>query len=82
MTFDAYAERIIDLKKYTKQDKKPKQFVQRHFQVTNTNMQMLSIKKSQFAGLNDERYYFSDGICSLPYDHLLLKDVREKKKKI
>ena len=82
MTFDAYAERIIDLKEYTKQDKKPKQFVQRHFQVTNTNMQMLSIKKSQFAGLNDERYYFFDGICSLPYDHLLLKDVREKKKKI
>ena len=58
MTFDAYAERIIDLKEYTKQDKKPKLFVQRHFQVTNTNMQVLSIKKSQFAGLNDERLFF------------------------
>ena len=45
-------------------------------------MKMISIKKSQFSGLNDERYYFSDGITSFPYEHLLLESLREKKKKI
>ena len=34
---------------------------------------MISIKKSQFANLNDKRYQFSDGITSFP---------REKNKKI
>ena len=44
-------------------------------------MQMVSIKKSQFAGLNDISYYFSDGICSLPYRHCLLNNTRNVKKK-
>ena len=43
-------------------------------------MQMVSIKKAQFAGLNDKRYYFSDGITSFPYGHFLLADLRSKKK--
>lgn len=38
-------------------------------------------EKSQFAGLNDKRDYFSDGICSLPYGHsLLLNEIRNEKK--
>ena len=44
-------------------------------------MQMVTIKKSQFVSLNDKRYYFSDGITSLPYGHILLNKLREKKKK-
>ena len=43
--YEAYVERIMDLKDDTEQDEKAKQFVQRHFQVKNTNMQMVSIKK-------------------------------------
>ena len=81
MAFEAYAERIMDLKEYTKENKKPKQFVQRRFQVENTHMQKVSIKKAQFASLNDKRYYFSDGVCSLPYSHPLLNDIRDIKKK-
>ena len=42
---------------------------------------MVSIKKVQFAGINDKRYYFSDGICSLPYGHPLLNHIRDQKKK-
>ena len=45
-------------------------------------MQMVTIKKSQFVSLNDKRYYFSDGITSLPYGHILLNKLREKKEKI
>ena len=31
MKFEAYAERTMDLKEYTEQGKKPKQFAQRRF---------------------------------------------------
>ena len=43
-------------------------------------MQMVSIAKVQFAGINDKRYYCSDGITSLPYGHFLLAELRDKKK--
>ena len=72
----------MDLKEYTEQDKKPKQFVQRHFQVKNASMQMVSAKKSQFSGLNDKKYYFLDRICSLPYGNYLLNDIRSENKTI
>ena len=72
----------MDLKEYTEQDKKPKQFVQIRFQVNNASMQMVSAKKSQFSGLNDKKYYFLDRICSLPYGHYLLNDIRSENKTI
>ena len=81
MMFEAHAERIMDLREYTDLHKKPKQFIQQRFQIKNTNMQMTAIKKAQFSSLNDKRYYFSDGICSLPYGHIFLFDVRNKEKK-
>ena len=40
---------------------------------------MTTVKKVQFASLNDKRYYFSGGICSLPFGHLFLSDIRNKK---
>ena len=43
---------------------------------------MTSVNKVKFASLNDKRYYFSDGIVSLPYGHPLLKEVREYKKSL
>ena len=41
---------------------------------------MTSINKVQFASLNDKRYYFMDGIVSLPFGHPLLSELRELKK--
>ena len=43
---------------------------------------MKSVNKTQFAGLNNRRYYFHDGIVSLPFGHFLLEKVRKKKKNI
>ena len=43
-------------------------------------MKMKSINKTQFAGLNDKRY-FHDGIVSLPFGHFSLEKVRKEKKK-
>ena len=42
-------------------------------------MQMVSISKTQFAGLNDKRFYFSDRIVSLPFGHFLLEASRKLK---
>ena len=39
------------------------------------------ISKIQFGKLNDKRFYFSNGILSLPYGHPLLEKVRKQKHK-
>ena len=44
-------------------------------------MQMKSISKVQFGQLNDKRFYFANGILSLPYGHPLLENVRKQKDK-
>ena len=41
---------------------------------------MTSVNKVKFASINDKRYYFSDGIVSLPFGHPTLNAVREYKK--
>ena len=42
---------------------------------------MVSVNKTQFAGLNDKQFYFHDGVISLPFGHFLLNKVREQKEK-
>ena len=45
-------------------------------------MMTTTINKVQFASLNDKRYYFSDGIISLPFGHLSLSELRDYKKSL
>ena len=45
-------------------------------------MQMNSVKRTQFADLNDKRYYFHDGIVSLPFGHFYYINVEKKKENI
>ena len=81
MDFKAYAERLATLHEYCFESK-PKQIEQNKFQVINDSMQMKSVKKkTQFASLNDKRYYFHDGIVSFPFGHFLLDKSREEKEK-
>ena len=40
---------------------------------------MTSVNKIQFASLNNKRYFFLDGIVSLPYEHTLLSKIRQIK---
>ena len=42
---------------------------------------MQIISKSKFAGLNDKRFDFYDGIVSMSFDHLLFEKLRKEKKK-
>ena len=50
------------------------------FQIKNTMMQLTAVRRKQFAGLNDKRFYLSNGITSLPYGHFLLSEIRDEKK--
>ena len=54
---------------------------QKRFQFINESMQMKSVSKVQFGQLNDNRFYFSNGIVSLPYGHPLLENLRKHKDK-
>ena len=38
------------------------------------------VTKTKFSQLNDKRFYFPDGILSLPYGHQSLKEIDEFKK--
>ena len=42
---------------------------------------MKSVCKVQFGQLNDERFYFSNGILLLPFEHPYLEDLRKEKNK-
>ena len=81
MNFESYAMRINTLRE-SDDKKEEKKIVQKRLQVKNTNTTMTSVNKVQFARLNDKRYYFSDGIVSLPFGHPTLNKVREYKKSL
>ena len=80
MNLESFASRIMDIKEYTWSQKVPAKLRQMRFQIKNTNMRLTSVNRTQFAGLNDKRYYLPDGITSLPYGHFLMSEMREKKK--
>ena len=42
-------------------------------------MQMNTVNKIQFGQLNDKRFYFPNGIVSLPFVHFLFDEMRKKK---
>ena len=81
MNFESYAMRINMLRE-SDDKKEEKKIAQKRLQVKNTNMTMTSVNKVQFARSNNKRYYFSDGIVSLPFGHPSLNKVREYKKSL
>ena len=80
MDFQRYADRIKDLRLDLKTDTPQEKVVQKRLQVKNTEMIMTSSNKVKFAQINDKRYYFSDGIVSLPFGHPLLDNIRKYKR--
>ena len=80
MDFEAYAQRLSSLHEFCDKQK-PNKIKKKRFQIVNCAMQIVSVNKTQFAGLNDKRFYFNDGIVSLPFGHYLLNDVRKQKEK-
>ena len=74
MEFNHFAGRIKSLlnfdtfKKPTTEYKKVS-----HFTVLQGEMVKKTVQKTKLSQLNDKRFYFPDGIVSLPYDHQNLK---------
>ena len=82
MDFDSYSERLTGLNEFSKEFfKKPQKIEQKRFQIINESMQIKSVSKVQFRQLNDKRFYFSNGLISLPYGHPYLEDLRKEKHK-
>ena len=82
MMFENYANRIKRLRHDLNKSQSVENIKQKRLEVRNTNMKMTTVCKAKFARLNDKRYYFSDGIVSLPFGHILLDKVRKYKKQL
>ena len=82
MMFENYANRIKRLRYDLNEHPSVERIKQKRFEVRNTNMKMTTVSKTKFARLNDKRYYFSDGIVSLPFGHILLEQTRQYKKQL
>ena len=82
MNFDSYSKRLSDLNEFSRDYiKKPKRILQKGFQIIHESMQMKSVSKVQFGQLNDKRFYFSNGLISLPFGHPYLENLRKEKHK-
>ena len=82
MNFEAYCGRLVNLYEYCdKFFRKPKKIEQKRFQIINESMQMKGVSSIQFGQLNDKRFYFCNGIISLPYGHPALENIRQEKHK-
>ena len=85
MDFDSYSNRLSDLTEFSNEflskPNKVEKTEQKRFQVINESMQMKSVSKVQFGQLNDKRFYFSNGIMSLPFGHPYLEELRKEKHK-
>ena len=82
MNFDVYCSKLASISEYFNYRVKPtKKIKQKRFQVINDSMQMCTVNKIQFGQLNDKRFYFSNGIVSLPYGHFLRDQIRKEKSK-
>ena len=82
MMFENYANRIKRLRYDLNISQPVENIKQKRFEIRNTEMKMTTVNKVKFARLNDKRYYFSDGIVSLPFGHIFLEKVRQYKKQL
>ena len=82
MDLDSYSERLSDLNKFSRDYiKKPPKKLQKTFQIIHESIQMKSVNNVQFGQLNDKRFYFSNGLISLPFGHPYLENLRKEKHK-
>ena len=82
MEFENYTRRINSVKDIeTFGQNLPEKQKQNRFEIKQNEMVLEEIEKSKFVQINDKRYYFSDGIVSLPFSHALLHESNQFKKK-
>ena len=80
MEFENYAKGINSVKDIkTFGQNLPEKQKQNRFAIKQNEMALEEIEKSKFAQINDKRYYFSNGIVSLPISHPLLHESNQFK---
>ena len=80
MNFKAYSQHVCPLHEFY-QNQKPQKIKLKCFQIMKSNMQMVSVDKTQFPGLSDKHFYVNEGTVSLPFgQYLVNKDRKEKEK--
>ena len=78
MDYDSYSERLSDLNEFSKGFlKKPVKVEEKKVQIINKSIKKKSVIKVQFGQLNDKRFYFSNGLISLPFGHPYLEELRK-----
>ena len=81
MEFDNYADRIKSLVNFDTFEKPPGEYKEvARFTVKQGEMVKTTVSKTKFSQLNDKRFYFLDGILSLPYGHQSLHEIDKFKK--
>ena len=83
MDFNSYCSKLCDIIDYfeTFHKKNTKKIKQKRFQVVNDTMRMKTVEKIQFGQLNDKRFYFPNGLLSLPYGHFQMEKIRKHRSK-
>ena len=83
MNFENYASRITSLTNFDTFGKPPADYKEvSRLTVFQGEMQKKTRIKTKFFHFNDKRFYFSDGITSLPLSHPYLEELAEFKKKM
>ena len=81
MEFNNFAGRIKFLVNFDIFQKPPAEYKEvSRFTVFQGEMVKETVQKTKFSQLNDKRFYFPDGIVSLPYGHQNLKEIDDFKK--
>ena len=83
MNIANYGRRINSIRDIERFGKVQNEHLSQHrFSVKHNDMHLQEVKKCIFAQINDKRYYFEDGIVSLPFSHpRLLEIVKYKAEK-
>ena len=81
MDFSAYCSKLATITEYFDSQIKPNRtkIKQKRFQVIDDGMQMNTVNKIQFGQLNDKRFYFPNGIVSLPFGLFLFNELRKER---
>ena len=83
MNIANYGRRINSIRDIERFGKVQNEHLSQHrFSVKHNDMHLQEVEKCIFAQINDKRYYFEDGIVSLPFSHpRLLEIVKYKAEK-
>ena len=83
MNFENYTKRLVSLTNFYTFEKPPANYKEvSRLTAFQGKIQKETITKTKFLQFNDKKFYFLDGITSLPLSYRYLKELVEFKKKM